>query len=131
VDLINGFSPAVNDSFTVLTAGTRNGMFANFHYPSNDVTMQLSNTTTSVIVRVIDILSVPRPLLFQPELVGTDIKLTWTALSNATYRVEFNGDLISTNWNALPGDVTSSAITASKLDMLTPSNRFYRVRVLP
>jgi hypothetical protein len=131
VDLLNGFVPATNDSFAVVTAGTRSGTFANFYYPSNDVTMQLSNTTTSVIVRVTDILSVPRPLLLQPELVGQDIKLTWTALSNATYRVEFNGDLLSTNWIALPGDVTSLTNSASKLDVLTPSNRFYRVRVLP
>jgi len=131
VDFINGFVPATNDSFTVVTAGTRNGTFANFYYPSNDVTMQLSNAPTSVIVRVTDVLVVPRPLLLQPELVGLDLKLTWTAVSNTTYRVEFNPSLNSTNWNALPGDVTSLTTTTSKLDVLTPSNRFYRVRVLP
>jgi hypothetical protein len=132
VDLTNGFSPALNDSFTVLTAGTRNGTFANFSYPLNAVTMQLSNTTTSVIVRVTDVFTaIPRPLLLPPELSGSNIKLTWTAISNANYRLEFNPNLNPSNWNALPGDVTGSSNTASKLDALTASNRLYRVRVIP
>jgi hypothetical protein len=45
--------------------------------------------------------------------------------------VEFNPDLAPSNWIALPGDVTAVSNTASKLDPLTLSNRFYRVRVVP
>jgi hypothetical protein len=93
--------------------------------------MQLSNAPTAVIVRVTDVLAVPRPLLLQPELIGPDLKVTWTAISNATYRLEFTPDLNPTNWTALPGDVTGLSNTASKLDALTPSNRLYRVRVIP
>ena len=131
-NLINGFVPATNDTFTVLTAGTRNGSFANFIYPSNVLTMQLSNTANSVIARVTDVVSaVPPPLLLPLELVGLDVKLTWTAVSNITYRLEFNPDLAPSNWTALPTDVIGVSNTASKLDALTPSNRFYRVRVLP
>jgi hypothetical protein len=73
----------------------------------------------------------PRPLLSQPELAGSNIKLTWTALSNLTYRIEFNPNLGPSNWAALPGDVVGISNTASKLDPLTSSNRFYRIRVLP
>ncbi len=132
VDLTNGFSPALNDSFTVLIAGTRNGTFAGFSYPSSAVTMQLSNTTSSVIVRVTDVVTtIPRPLLLPPEISGADFKLTWTAVSNTSYRVEFNLDLAPSNWAALPGDVIGVSNTASKLDALTPSNRLYRVCVLP
>ena len=131
VALTNGFVPAINDSFTVLTAGTRNNTFANFYYPSNAVTMQLSNTANSVILRVSDVLVVPQPVLLPPALAGSNVLLTWTAVSNTTYRLEFNLDLSPSNWNALPGDVTGASNTASKLDALTPSNRFYRVRVLP
>ena len=131
LDFVGGFLPAVNDSFALLTAGTRNGTFANFHYPSNAVTMVLSNTPTSVIARVTDVLVVPPPMLLQPERLGEDIKLTWTAVSNATYRVEVSPYLNSSNWNALPNDVTSLSNRASRVDTLTPSNRFYRVRVVP
>ncbi len=52
VNLANNYLPTTNDSFTVLSAGTCNGAFANFIYPSNKVSMLLSDTTTSVIVRV-------------------------------------------------------------------------------
>jgi hypothetical protein len=131
VDLVNGFIPARDDSFTVLAAGTRSGTFANFIYPSNEVTMVLSNAPTAVIVRVTDVLIVPPPMLLQPERVGPDIKLTWTAVSNATYRLEFTPWLNSSNWSTLPGDVTAASNSASRLDVWTSSNRFYRVRSVP
>ena len=73
----------------------------------------------------------PPPVLQIPQIVGSNVQLTWTAVSNMTYRVEFNPDLGPTNWSAVPGDVTSTGNSASKLDPLTSSNRFYRVRVLP
>jgi uncharacterized repeat protein (TIGR02543 family) len=130
VDLINGFVPVTNAAFAVVTAGTRAGTFGNFSYPSNDVTMQMSNTPTSVIVRVTDV-APARPLLLQPELMGSTVRLTWTANSNATYRLEFKGDLNATNWDSLPGDVIGAGNTAIKMDELTTSNRFYRIRVVP
>jgi hypothetical protein len=133
VDLLPGFSPALNDSFTVLTAGTRNGAFAGFFYPSNAVSMHLSNTPTSVVLRITNVFAAfPAPMLFLPELIGSNINIRWAAVSNVMYRLEFNPDLGNlTNWNPVPGDVTTTSNTASKLDALTSSNRLYRVRVLP
>jgi len=131
VDLLPGFSPATNDAFTVVSAGTRSGLFSSFAYPPNRVTMQLSYSPSSVVLRVTDVFPVPQPVLLTPELVNPDVRLTWTATSNVTYRLEFNPNLTPSNWNALPGDVTSFSNTASKLDPLTSSNRNYRVRVLP
>ena len=75
--------------------------------------------------------TITQPLLFPPEIPGTNFKLTWTAVSNTTYRVEFNPGLSPSNWNALSGDVPGVSNTATKLDALTSSSRFYRVRVLP
>jgi hypothetical protein len=132
VDLLPGFTPAANDIFTVVTAGSRSGTFASFAYPSNQVTMQLSNTASSVVLRVTNVfMAISQPILLQPELFGSNIKLTWTATSNVTYRLESNPAVGSTNWSAIPGDVTTLSNTASKLDALTSSNRFYRVHVLP
>jgi hypothetical protein len=132
VGLTNNYVPATNDSFAVVTAGTRTGAFTGFSYPSNQVTMVLSNTPTSVIVRVTGVTAPPpAPLLLTPLLSGTNVLLSWAAVSNILYRLEFNPDLTPSNWTALPGDVLSTSTNASKLDPLTPSNRFYRVRVLP
>ena len=132
VDLGSAFIPEVNDSFSILTAGTRNGTFANFSYPSNMVTMQLSNSLNAVLVRVTDVFANTQKLmLLSPEITGTNFKLTWTAVSNTTYRVEFNPGLSPSNWTALPGDVVGVSNTAMKFDTLTSSNRFYRVHVVP
>jgi hypothetical protein len=131
VGLTNGFLPTLNDTFSVLTAGTRSGTFASFSYPSNQFTMQLSNAANSVIVRVTAmVVPPPPPTLLSPVLSGSNLLLTWTTVSNATYRLEFNPDLSPSNWNAVPGDVTALTTNATKLDALTPSNRFYRVRII-
>jgi len=78
VDLSNGFSPALNDSFTVVS-GAHSGTFANFHYPSNTVMMQMSNTPNSVLVRVTGLVS-PEPIFLPPELSSSNITLIWTAV---------------------------------------------------
>jgi hypothetical protein len=57
--------------------------------------------------------------------------LCWIAESNKTYLLEFNSDLGPTNWDAVSGDVTTISNKACKVDVLTSSNRFYRVRVVP
>jgi hypothetical protein len=91
--------------------------------------MQLRNTANSVIVRV-NGLVVPQPVFFPPVLSSSNVLLSWTAVSNQTYRLEFNLDLSQTNWGAVPGDITTLSNRAAKLDALISSNRFYRVRVL-
>jgi hypothetical protein len=130
VALATGFTPALNDSFAIVTAGSRSGAFTSFSYPSNMVTMQLNHTTNSVIVQVTAVAN-PPPLLFPPLVSGTNVTLTWMAVSNLTYRLEFNPNLTPSNWSALVGDVISISNLASKVDSLTPTNRFYRVRVVP
>ena len=132
VNFTNDYFPATNDSFTLLTAGARSNTFANFAYPSNIVTMQLSNTAASVIAQVTGTISAPpQPFLMQPVISVSNLLLTWTANSNFLYRLEYNPTLAASNWNAVPGDVATSSNTASKLDSLTPTNRYYRVQVLP
>ena len=102
VDFINGFVPTTNDSFTVLTAGTRNGTFPNFFYPSHAVTMLMSNTPNSVIVRV-NGLVVPELVLFPPVLSSSNVMLCWIGESNKTYRLEYTLDLGRTNWDPCLG----------------------------
>jgi hypothetical protein len=94
--------------------------------------MLLSNTANAVIVRVTGVTAPPpAPLLLTPLLSGDNVLLTWTAVSNILYRLEFNPELTPSNWTAVPGDMLGTGTNVSKLDPLTPSNRFYRVRVLP
>jgi large repetitive protein len=74
----------------------------------------------------------PAPRLF--PLTGADtanVVITWTAVSNVTYRVQYKSDLAAANWTDLVGDVTATGSTASKTDVRTPTNRYYRLQVLP
>ena len=74
----------------------------------------------------------PAPVILPLARLGTtNIVITWTAVSNAIYRVQYIPALGSTNWTDLVGDVTAISNSASKTDNMTPTNRFYRVRVLP
>lgn len=132
VNLINGFTPATNNSFTVLTAGTRTGTFSSFSYPSNQVVMQVSNAANAVVVQTIGVVPPPpAPIILSLTLLGTNAVVMWNAVSNTTYRLEYDPALSLSNWNAVPGDITSLSNVASKVDPLTASNRFYRILVLP
>ena len=130
LNFANGYLPTTNDSFTLLTAATRNGTFGSFSYPATLVTMQLSNTPNSVVALVSRLGPADR-VLVPPQISGSNITLCWGALPNVTYRVEVNSTLDPATWMPLPGDVTSSGDIACISDVLTSSNRFYRIRVLP
>jgi putative NADPH-quinone reductase len=77
-------------------------------------------------------ITAPAPLLLPLTRVGTtNIVITWSAVSNATYRVQYNPVLNTTNWTDLFGDVIATGSMATKTDAMTTTNRFYRVRVVP
>jgi hypothetical protein len=72
----------------------------------------------------------PPPAIRPLTLTGSNVLISWSAVSNATYRVQFKTDLNATNWTDLVGDVLAGSNTASKADILTRSNRFYRIQVV-
>jgi hypothetical protein len=72
----------------------------------------------------------PAPSIFAPLVTKTNVVITWSAVSNATYRVQFKANL-SDAWTSLAGDVLATGSTASKTDAPTTSTGFYRIQVLP
>jgi len=72
------------------------------------------------------------PVILSLTTAGTaQVVITWNAVSNVTYRVQYKLDLNTTDWTQLGGDVTASDNTASSVDVRTTNNRFYRVQELP
>jgi hypothetical protein len=72
-----------------------------------------------------------------PKIFGTAKKangfvITWTALLNQNYTVQWTGDLANTNWTTLT-NLTSTLPTMTVTDTTAPSNtnRFYRVILNP
>jgi len=77
-------------------------------------------------------ITAPAPLLLPLTRVdANNLMISWTSVSNAVYRVQYNARLNSTNWTDLPGDIIASGNTSSAIDGITNQSRFYRVRVLP
>jgi hypothetical protein len=57
--------------------------------------------------------------------------LSWLAISNRAYRLQYRTNITDTNWVDLSGDVTATNGTASKIDTNAAARRFYRLRALP
>ena len=81
------------------------------------------NTGTLTIVA-------PAPTIFPPVVTSTNVTITWIAVSNATYRVQFQSGL-NGGWTDLAGDVVATGGTASKSDVPTTMTGFYRILVVP
>lgn len=74
----------------------------------------------------------PPPALEAALVSGNTLVLTWSAISNTTYRIQFKNDLADGQWQALEPDITAtnSAATASDAALENGLQRFYRVLVV-
>ena len=76
--------------------------------------------------------SVPRPLITSISRTNTNVVLTWSATSGVSYRLQYNTNLLTTNWTDVAGDVLASGPSASITNSAaTNAQRFYRIRQLP
>ena len=76
---------------------------------------------------------VREPPVFQAmTLANRTLSLTWSTEVGATYQLQFNSDLGSSNWANLGGAVTAAGATLNLTDFVTDGpRRFYRVVLLP
>jgi hypothetical protein len=60
------------------------------------------------------------------------VVLTWSAVCNVVYRVQYKAELNSQQWSDLVPDVTAAGVSASTMDPSAQgTQRFYRVMALP
>lgn len=73
------------------------------------------------------------PVLKNLVRTETNVCLTWHAISNHTYRVQYSEDFAGGNWQDLAGDVCATNDIAGKTDVSCggAKQRFYRVVQLP
>ena len=101
-----------------------------------------ANTTNNITVQVADdgvpllsdtegftVTILPRPLIQQIELAGTNIVLTWSAISGTAYRVQAKTNLTAATWFDLTPDINATSATATRTEPLGEAARFYRVQV--
>lgn len=130
IDLVEGFVPANNDTFTVLTGGSRNGSLAQFTYLSEVVTLEMNHLPTAVAVRATGI-PVFGVVLFPPVVTGSSVAIFWTPAPNKAYRLEFNPGFDPQGWLPVVGELVTNGDQIGIVDSVPTTNRFYRVRVLP
>ena len=72
------------------------------------------------------------PVLQTVTLTNSTLNLTWSTEAGATYQLQYNSDLTSTNWTSLGGAQTATGPTLSATDYATNGPaRFYRTVRLP
>ena len=98
INLANSFVPATNASFTLVSAGSRNGTFSNFAYPSNQLSMVLTNTTTAVIAIVANVVVPPAQLILHLTALSPASGLLYWSTNFTSYSLQSNALLGTTNW---------------------------------
>jgi len=102
------------------------------------------NTINPIAVHVIDngvpplgdstsfnVSVVSRPVIQSITHSNDLVTITWSAIANQTYLVQYKDDLGAVGWNDLLPEVTASGPTATKTSAATVGQRFYRVRLSP
>jgi hypothetical protein len=103
VSITNHFIPKTNDSFTLLSAGIRNGAFTRFNYSSNTVSLLLSNTPTSVIAQVTGVSQQTNAFPPPPGIISW-----WRAQNDATDSVGTNNGVLTNGVTFTTGEVGQS-----------------------
>ncbi len=73
------------------------------------------------------------PVLRMPTPTSAGEQVSWHAISNRTYRVQYTDGLRANTWTTLPGDILATTDVATTLisGWSTGQARFYRVLALP
>jgi hypothetical protein len=124
VAVVSG-TPNLSTSATVSSpVGSYPITVANGTLAANNYNFNLNTGTLTVTATAPTILGITSS--------GGNVLITWSALNNATYRLQYLPAFPGTNWQNLAPDVTATNVTASAAD--SPGNigqRYYRVMVLP
>lgn len=101
---------------------------------TNAITIRATDDGSPALesARTFTVIVVGRPLIASLTLSNELPVVDWTAISNQSYRLQFTTGLENPAWLDIAGDITATGSLATKTDpAAAPTNRFYRVRVLP
>ena len=92
-----------------------------------------TNAAGDIAIRTLAFTAMPPAPVFQAvTLTQGTLDLTWSTEAGASYQLQYNSDLNSTNWTSLGGPQTATGPTLSATDYATNGPaRFYRAVRLP
>jgi len=125
-------TPATS-TFASWTANVRNPTFTPDVADLFIFRLTATNATGAIAIRTLAFTAVPPPPAFQAvQLTQGTLALTWSTEAGATYQLQYNSDLTSTNWTSLGGPQTATGPALSATDCATNGPaRFYRAVRLP
>jgi len=81
--------------------------------------------------RSFTIVVVAAPVIQSIVASGDSVTITWSAIAERVYQVQYKLHLDDPTWTAIPGDVTADADSAAKVDIIASTvQRFYRIEVV-
>jgi len=124
-----------NGGFLYTPAANYTGPDA-FIYQASDGTHVLGNAWVSISVTTTPLAmlapATPPPPVLSVTFSQNTAVITWSAVPDRTYRLEYKNSLSDTEWTTIAPDTTASDSTASATDKNPDaSQRYYRVVLLP
>jgi hypothetical protein len=122
VTLLNKTNMATQSSWTnfqFLVGATNTSSALQFGFRNDNSAFGLDDVTVT---------SFPQPAFTKVLETNRVIKLTWSAVSNYNYQLQYATNLFQTNWAALGGTIKATNSTMNSTDSTTNNaQRFYRV----
>jgi streptogramin lyase len=114
------------------TANVRNPTFTPDVADTFVFRLTATNAAGAIAIRTLAFTAVPPPVFQAVKLTQGTLDLTWSTEAGASYQLQYNSDLKSTNWTSLGGPLTATGPTLSATDYTTNGPaRFYRTVRLP
>jgi hypothetical protein len=117
----NGFAAPVGTQLPIISCGSCSGVFTQTNIP---VGTQLVYTNTGVLLVVTG--AVPVQIL-APRLNGSNFVFGFNTVTNQSYTIRQNDNLISPNWIFYTNFIGSGSITNISIDTSKSPENFYRV----
>ena len=129
---VNGESSGVLAGFPSLTTPATSASPAG-NYPINITQGTLSNNNYNFTFTngVLAVTPAPAPVILSFGLSNRVVNVTWSSVAGATYGMQSNTNLMSTNWNNILPNVTATGTTTSQTNAVGSAPRlFYRIRLV-
>ena len=68
-------------------------------------------------------------ILFQPKRTNNAFQFSWNTLTGLVYQVQYKTNLLQTNWINLSGSLPTTNTLMTTSDVITNSQRFYRIQL--
>jgi hypothetical protein len=114
------------------TTATQSSPLGNYTISITQGTLAANNYTFNMVAGNLFVVNIVPPVITSITISNaTNVVVQWTAVSNSVYRLQYQTNLLVTNWTSIVPDITATNTTAVGKDVPgSDPQRFYRVMVV-